>query len=626
MKKWNTNKSRTLYNIKYWGEGYFDINQNGEVIVSPTQEQATISLYKLALYLKNKGFSLPILVRFPSILHNRVSSLYNAFNTAMQQENYQANYTAVYPIKVNQQYHVIEAILKTGKTGLEAGSKSEMIAVLALASKNSIVICNGYKDREYIRLALIGHQMGIHTYLIIEKASELKLIIEEANNLDVVPRLGVRVKLAAIAKGKWQDSGGEKSKFGLNSAQILDIIALISEAGFKNSLQLMHFHIGSQIPNISDIQKGIYEAGRYYAELRALGVPIHTVDVGGGLGIDYEGMRSDSPCSVNYSMQEYANNIIYEFNEICNTLNLPKPNIITETGRAITAHHAVLITNIIDIEPISDTMTVQSASTTDPDIIQDLWHQLNNINQHSALEVYHNAVYWLNEIHTLFSYGIITLRQRAHAEQLYYAICWQVRDLLQTNPHAHAYREVLDELNDKLVDKYFANFSLFQSVPDAWAIDQLFPIMPLHRLNEYPNRRATLQDLTCDSDGQFKNYVSSDGIDTSLPVHTLIPNEPYLIGIFLIGAYQEILGDMHNLFGDTDSVNIHITADGSYELIAPIKGDTVRKMLNYVNFDTNQLLDSYKNSLQNTILSTEQQQLYLQELKAGLENYTYLKI
>lgn len=630
MSKWNTVKSKTLYNIKYWSEGYFDINQNGEVTVSPAQGQATVSLYKLAQDLKTQGFSLPILVRFPNILHHRVNSLHNAFKIAMQHENYNANYTAVYPIKVNQQHHVVEAILNSGQTGLEAGSKSELIAVLALASKNGIVICNGYKDREYIRLALIGQQIGIHTYLVIEKASELKLIIEEANNLDVIPRLGIRVKLASIAKGKWQNSGGEKSKFGLNSAQILDIITLINKAGFTNSLQLMHFHIGSQIPNIRDIQTGLREAGRYYAELCALGVPIHTVDVGGGLGIDYEGMRSRRPCSINYSIQEYANNVIYEFNEICNTLNLPKPNIITETGRAITAHHAVLITNIIDIEAVSE--SVQSASTNDPEIIQDLWRQLNTVTQDSALEVYHNAAYWLNEVHSMFYYGVINIKQRAHAEQLYYAICKQVRALLQHNSHARIYREVFDELNEKLADKYFANFSLFQSVPDAWAINQLFPIVPLHRLNEYPNRRATLQDLTCDSDGMFKNYVSSDGIDTSLPVHTLIPNEPYLIGIFLVGAYQEILGDMHNLFGDTNSVNIHITAEaeaegeGSYKLIAPIKGDTVRKMLKYVNFDPDQLLNSYCNSLQNTTLSVEQKQLYLQEFRAGLENYTYLKI
>jgi len=628
MSEWDIAQSRALYNIERWGEDYFDINENGEITVSPTPKQSAISLYQLAQDLKSQGFSLPILVRFPSILHHRVESLYNAFMTAMQQENYHANYTAVYPIKVNQQQHVVEAILNAeqGQVGLEAGSKSELMAVLALAPKNSIVICNGYKDREYIRLALIGQQMGIQIYLVIEKASELKRIIEEANNLEVVPRLGIRVKLASVAKGKWQDSGGEKSKFGLNSAQILEVIALISEAGFINSLQLMHFHIGSQIPNIRDIQKGLYEAGRYYAELRALGVPIHTVDVGGGLGIDYEGMRSRRPCSVNYSIQEYANNVIYEFSEICNTLNLPKPSIITETGRAITAHHAVLITNIIDIEPISETMTVQSASTTDPDIIQDLWHQLNNLNQYSALEVYHNAVYWLSEIHSMFSYGVINLRQRAHAEQLYYAICWQVRDLLQTNPHARAYREVLDELNDKLADKYFGNFSLFQSVPDAWAIEQLFPIVPLHRLNEYPSRRATLQDLTCDSDGQFKNYVSSDGIDTSLPVHTLIPNEPYLMGIFLVGAYQEILGDMHNLFGDTHSVSILMTAEGSYKVIAPIKGDTVRKMLNYVGFDTGWLLNAYRQRLQTAPLNAEQRQLYWQELEAGLDGYTYFEM
>ncbi len=620
MKGWNVSKSRTLYNIQHWSEGYFDINQAGEVTVSPTPKQANISLYKLAQDLKD----LPILVRFPNILHHRINSLYQAFNTAMQQKNYTANYTAVYPIKVNQQHHVIEAILNTGKTGLEAGSKSELMAVLALAPKDSIVICNGYKDREYIRLALIGQQIGIHTYLVIEKATELQLIIEEANNLDVIPRLGIRIKLASIAKGKWQNSGGEKSKFGLNSAQILDIIELINQAGFINSLQLMHFHIGSQIPNIRDIQKGLNEAGRYYAELRALGVPIHTIDVGGGLGIDYEGMRSRRPCSINYSIQEYANNVIHEFSEVCTAFNLPQPDIITETGRAITAHHAVLITNITDVETVSD--KIQPASTNDPEIIQDLWQQLNSITQHSALEVYHNAVYWLNEVHSMFAYGVINLKQRAHAEQLYYAICKQVRDLLQDKSHARIYREIFDELNEKLADKYFANFSLFQSVPDAWAIDQLFPIMPLHRLNEEPNRRATLQDLTCDSDGQFKRYVSSDGIDTSLPVHTFTPNEPYLIGIFLIGAYQEILGDMHNLFGDTNSVNVNITSDDSYELIAPIEGDTVKKMLNYVNFDTDQLLNNYNTSLQRTNLSSAQKQLYLQELTAGLENYTYLKI
>ncbi len=624
VQKWSAINSRKLYNIEHWSEGYFDIDQNGEVIVTSTSSQNNISLYRLIQELKNQGLSLPVLVRFPDILQNQVNSLYDAFTTAMQQEDYKANYIPVYPIKVNQQHQVIETILNTGKTGLESGSKSELIGILTLAPKDSIVICNGYKDREYIRLALIGQQIGINIYLVIEKTSELQLIVEEAKKLNVIPRLGVRVKLASIAKGKWQNSGGEKSKFGLNSAQILDIIDLINKAGFIDNLQLMHFHIGSQIPNIRDIQKGLQEAGRYYAELRALGVPINTIDVGGGLGIDYEGMRSRRPCSINYDIQEYANNVIHEFKEICNTFNLPQPNIITETGRAITAHHAVLITNITDTETISD--TIQPASANDPEIIQDLWKQLNGITKHSALEVYHNAVYWLHEVHNLFSYGVINLNQRAHAEQLYYAICTRVQMLLQDDSNSRIYREVCDELNEKLADKYFANFSLFQSVPDAWAIDQLFPIMPLHRLNEYPSRRATLQDLTCDSDGQFKNYISSNGIDTNLPVHAINSNEEYLLGIFLIGAYQEILGDMHNLFGDTHSVNVQIKADGNYELIAPIQGDTVKKMLDYVNFDTDQLLNIYNERLYKTNLSAEQKQLYLEELQAGLESYTYLKI
>ncbi len=527
MSKWNFINSQTLYNIKHWSEGYFNINKEGELVVSPSQDDTTLSLYKLAQDLKSQGLSFPILLRFPEILQQRVNNLHNAFNTAMQQKNYQAKYTAVYPIKVNQQHDVVEAILKTGQAGLEAGSKPELMAVLALSPKDGIVICNGYKDAEYIRLALIGQQMGMTVYLVIEKISELKLIIKEAKSLGVIPRLGVRVKLASIAKGKWQDSGGEKSKFGLNSAQILEIITELTEAGFINSLQLLHFHLGSQIPNIRDIQKGLYEAARYYAELQTLGVPIHTIDVGGGLGVDYEGMHSRRSCSINYTLQEYANNVIYEFNETCKTYNLPQPNIITESGRAITAHHAVLITNITDSETIPD--TIQAASDNDPEIIQDLWQQLKSVNQHSALEVYHNAEYWLNEVHSMFAYGVINLKQRAHAEQLYYAICKRIHALLKDNAHARIYRDVFDQLNEKLADKYFVNFSLFRSAPDAWAIDQLFPIVPLHRLDKCPEKRARLQDLTCDSDGQFKNYVTSEGIDSSLPVHELIPDEPYLI-------------------------------------------------------------------------------------------------
>jgi arginine decarboxylase len=622
-------QSKALYNIEHWSEGYFDINTTGEITVSPTKGQSTINLYELAQSFTANGLSLPVLVRFPNILHHRVESLCQAFAQAMQQEDYNANYTAVYPIKVNQQHHVVQEILKAGagRVGLEAGSKSELMAVLALApSEGGIVICNGYKDREYIRLALIGQQIGLRTYLVIEKASELELIIEESQNFKVTPRLGVRVRLASIGKGQWQNTGGEKGKFGLSATQVQQVFTRIQNADLTDSLQLMHFHIGSQIANIRDVQTALREAARYYAELRALGAPIQTIDVGGGLGIDYDGTRSRTACSMNYNIQEYANNIVYEFSALCEALDLPQPNIITESGRAMTAHHAVLITNVIDVEPTPGSEQPEPPADDDPTIIQDLWYGLTHLDQRSALEAYHDAVYWLSEAHSMFTHGVLNLAQRARVEQLYYATCWQVRNLLKTQSHSRAYREVLDELNDKLSDKYFSNFSLFQSVPDAWAIDQLFPIVPLHRLNEYPEHRGTVQDLTCDSDGQFENYVNSEGVDTSLPLHKPLSDQSYLLGIFLVGAYQEILGDMHNLFGDTYSVNVHIKPDGTYELVAPLEGDTVQTMLNYVNFDTGFLRNSYRKRLQAAPLIAEQRQAYLRELEAGLVGYTYLEI
>jgi arginine decarboxylase len=627
---WNIAHSRALYNLEHWSGGYFDINDTGELTVSPIPGQPALSLYELAQSLPAQGLSLPVLVRFSNILHHRVESLCQAFAQAMQQENYHATYTAVYPIKVNQQHHVVKEILSSGsgRVGLEAGSKSELMAVLALTPLDpGIIICNGYKDREYIRLALIGQQLGLCPYLVIEKLSELALIVEESRNLNVVPRLGLRVRLASIGKGKWLNTGGEKAKFGLSATQVLTVISQIKEINWLDSLQLMHFHIGSQVANVRDIQQALREAARYYAALRALGVPIQTVDVGGGLGIDYEGTRSRNDCSMNYSIQEYANNVIHEFWNICNTQNLPQPNIITESGRAMTAHHAVLITNINDVEYAPGEMQAVPITPDDPTIIRDLWEGLNNLSQRSVLEVYHDAIYWRSEVNTLFTHGFLSLSQRAQAEQLYYATCWQVRNLLLASPYSRTYREVLDELNEKLADKYFGNFSLFQSCPDAWAIKQLFPMMPLHRLQERPERRARLQDLTCDSDGQFHNYVEGGGVDTSLPLHVWRPGEPYLLGIFLVGAYQEILGDMHNLFGDTCSVNVVMNPDGSYELVAPLEGDTVQNMLNYVNFDTSFLRNTYRKRLQvATHLTVEQRQAYLRELEAGLVGYTYLEM
>lgn len=627
INSWDIAQARTLYHIEHWSNGYFDINEQGEVTVSPLPGQKPLSLFELAQNFTVQGLSFPVLVRFPDILRHRVMSLCYAFTIAMQQKNYQAHYTAVYPIKVNQQHHVVKEILSSGEgqVGLEAGSKSELMAVLALAPVNQgVVICNGYKDREYIRLALIGQQLGLRPYIVIEKVSELSFILEESRQLNVMPHLGLRVRLASIGKGKWQNTGGDKSKFGLSSAQVLEVMTHLKEHGFLEALQLMHFHIGSQVANIRDIQQALQEAARYYAELRSLNVPIQIIDIGGGLGIDYDGTQSRTACSMNYNIQEYANSVIHEFWSICHAHDLPHPHIISESGRAMTAHHAVLITNVTDTESIPNESHV-FVSEQDPSILKDLWEGLNHLNQRSALEIYHDAVHWLNEAHTMFTHGVLGLTQRAQAEQLYYAICWQVHTLLKNNSHYRAYREILDELNERLADKYFCNFSLFQSVPDAWAIDQLFPIMPLHRLNEQPDRRARIQDLTCDSDGQFEHYVDGEGVGTSLAVHTFRPYDPYILGIFLVGAYQEILGDMHNLFGDTYSVNVHFNKDGSYEWVSPLEGDTVQTLLNYVNFDTGFLRNSYRKRLQAAPLTAEQRQAYLRELEAGLVGYTYLE-
>ncbi|OUD15352.1 biosynthetic arginine decarboxylase [Thioflexithrix psekupsensis] len=624
---WNYEKSRALYHLEYWGGGYFDINAEGEMIVYPKPGKQAINLQELAQSFAAHGLSLPVLVRFPDILHHRIQLLCEAFDEAMHAENYSARYTAVYPIKVNQQHHVVEEILHAGRdrVGLEAGSKSELMAVLALAPANGgTVICNGYKDREYIRLALIGQQLGMKPCLVIEKLSEVNLIIEESRNLGIRPRLGIRIRMASVGRGLWEDTGGEKAKFGLSAAQILQLIEHLKSVDLLSCLHLMHFHLGSQIGNVRDIQKAIREAGRYYAELRTLGVEINTLDVGGGLGVDYDGSRSRNSFSINYNVREYARVIVHEFNKICTQANLPFPDIITESGRAMTAHHAVLITNVIDTELAPGVQDPTPVDEQQPEILQSLWQGLNRLNQRSALEIYYDACYSLTEAHTEFAQGHLSLAQRAHAEQLYHITCQKVQVALQSKARLH--REASDELSEKLADKFFCNFSLFQSVPDAWGIKQVFPIMPLHRLNERPSRRAKIQDLTCDSDGQFRHYVDSEGIGTSLPVHLPDNDQPYLLGIFLVGAYQEILGDMHNLFGDTFSVNVHLTDDGGYELVEPVEGDTVQKLLQYVNIDTDQVRNIYRKRLQAAKhLTAEQRLSYSRELDAGLMGYSYLE-
>jgi arginine decarboxylase len=626
MTDWSIQRSRDVYNIAHWSDGFFDINDSGRVVAYPDGQRGHpgIDLIDLADTMQAEGLTLPILVRFTDILTQRLTRLQRAFAHAMAEYGYQGGFKGVYPIKVNQQRGVVEEVINQG-LGLEAGSKPELLAALALSTQpGAIVVCNGYKDREYIRIALIGQRLGHRVYIILEKLSELDIVLDEAKKMGITPCLGIRVRLGTKGAGKWQDTGGEKSKFGFSAAQVLSVVERLKKAGQLSLLQLLHFHLGSQIANIADIQRGMRECARYYSELRALDVPIHTVDVGGGLGVDYEGTRSRSFCSMNYSIQEYANNIVYTLEEVCNEKNLPHPTIITESGRAMVAHHAMLIVNVIDVEHVMpENQPLKPVVAEDAAVLRELWDGYSNISERSASEVYHDACYWMSEVRSRYNLGILTLAERARAEEIYIATCHKASDLLKHSVRAH--REVLDEVNEKLADKFFCNFSLFQSLPDAWAIDQVFPIMPLSRLDEKPTRRAVLQDITCDSDGRVDNYVDGEGIDTTLPLVPYHPGQPYLLGIFLVGAYQEILGDMHNLFGDTHSVHVELQPNGGYRLSHPIRGDLVENVLRYVHLDSQELLTSYRAQFARANLPAQDAEAYLETLQEGLMGYTYLE-
>ncbi|NIC07092.1 biosynthetic arginine decarboxylase [Billgrantia bachuensis] len=627
-------RARRTWNIDQWGSGYFDVDDSGHALVRPLGSEAegpALPLAPLVDQLREAGLRLPVLVRFSDILHDRVEQLCEAFDLAMTEEEYIGGYTAVYPIKVNQQRRVVEEILATrerghGRVGLEAGSKPELLAVLALSADGpSLIVCNGYKDREYIRLALMGEKLGHRVYLVVEKFSELPLILEEAESLGVTPRIGLRARLASVGMGKWQDTGGEKSKFGLTAAQMLAVVERLREAGSLASLQLVHFHLGSQIANIRDIQFGLRECARFYQSLLALGAPIDTVDVGGGLGIDYEGTRSRSFCSINYSMREYARNVVSAFAQACAEAEIPHPHLISESGRALTAHHAVLIANVIGEERVNDEAPERLAED-DPQL-DELWrvHDLlgDSVEPRELVEAWHDLLQAMSEMHDRFIMGLADITVRAEAEGVYFAACARLRERLDSRNRAH--REIIDELAEKLADKLFVNFSLFQSVPDVWGIDQIFPVLPLTGLNREPTRRGVIQDITCDSDGRIDGYVDGQGVETTLPLPEWREDEERLLGFFLVGAYQEILGDLHNLFGDTDSVDAALDENGDWVLSHAQQGDRVSDVLAYVNFDAKVLRDRLAGQLQESGLSAEEQAHFLDDLSAGLQGYTYLE-
>ncbi len=602
---WSIQQAELLYAIKNWGEAYFGINQKGHVRITPKSgAHDELDLYEITQQLLTKDFSLPILLRFPDILRDRIHALQNAFAVTCREMGYQGHYTPVYPIKVNQQDTVVENILAAGNVGLEAGSKPELLAILGLAKKG-LVICNGYKDRAYIRLTLMGLKLGLEVFIVLEKPSELEIIIEESAKLNIPPLLGVRVRLSSISAGKWQNSGGEKSKFGFHAAELLKLIEHLQQSQLLGNLKLMHFHMGSQVANIHDIKHALTEATQLFSELHRLGAPIEIVDAGGGLGIDYEGTRSRHECSVNYSLEEYAHNIVRSFVDICSKKQLPHPDIITESGRAITAHHAVLVTNVIDLESLQE----QNGIFQQP---------LNT----SIMEAWHDSQFSVVESRVRFAQGELNLEQLAAHEQLHLEQCLAIAANL--DPDIRSHQEIKRELDIKLADKVFCNLSIFQSMPDIWGINQIFPIMPIHRLNEKPTRRAVIQDLTCDSDGRIDWYIDNQNLENTLPLHPLETSQPYLIGFFLLGAYQEILGDMHNLFGDTHSINVELTEQG-YRFSDYLEGEHVSDVLDYVHIDTEKLKAAYQQKLAESQLSETEKTYYQQELFAGLTAYTYLE-
>ena len=625
MTNWSTDAARARYNIPQWSEGYVDVNAAGHLTVQPFKQGVAVDLHALALQLPKEGLEWPVLVRFTDILRDRVDALTGAFAQVIAEYEYQGAYTAVYPIKVNQQKAVVEAIVQHGgaRVGIEAGSKPELAAVLGLALPGSVIVCNGYKDRAYIRRALIGQKLGHKVYIVVEKLSELPLVIAESKNLDVAPLIGLRVRLANMSESTQQNTGGEKSKFGLTTPQVLLALEMMQKAGLADAVRMIHFHLGSQVANVQDVARGMREAARFYVELRRLGAPIEVVDVGGGLGVDYEGTRSRSHCSMNYSLREYARSIVRTLQEICAEAQEPEPALISESGRALTAHHAVLIANVVDSEVIG-TPKISKPATDAPAVAHELYECLNELVERGPLESLHEADTLLAEAHAHYAEGKLTLTQRAWCEQATHAIARAVAPLLDDGIRAH--REALEHLRERLSSKYFCNFSVFQSVPDAWAIDQVFPILPIHRLNEEPSERVRLCDLTCDSDGRLDSYVDREGITPTLALHALREGEPYLLGFFMVGAYQEILGDMHNLFGDTNAVNVVLDAKapGGWRLDDAEYGDRTDELLRYVHLAPEQLTEAYRQKFAASQLPQGIREALLAELEAGLSGYTYL--
>ncbi|MEK7404002.1 MAG: biosynthetic arginine decarboxylase [Acidobacteriota bacterium] len=627
--RWTTADAAELYDVASWGKGYFSVGDNGHLRVHPTKEPSRcIDLKELVDTLVLRGISLPILVRFGEILRHRLSEIHQAFQSSIAEHGYQGGYSCVYPIKVNQQRQVIEELLEFGRAyrfGLEAGSKPELLAVLAVADNDTPIICNGFKDDEYIEMVMLAKKIGRQIIPVVEKYTELDLIIEHAQRIGVRPAIGLRLKLASRGSGRWKSSGGYRSKFGLTVSEALRALEQLKALGMADCLELLHFHLGSQITNIRWIKAAVIEAARIYAELVRAGAGLKYLDVGGGLGVDYDGSQTDFESSVNYTLQEYANDVVYHVQNVCDEAGVPHPVIVSESGRAVVAYHSMLIFNVLGVSGLGEEDIQRELSPDAEQPLIDLQETYRSLGAKNLLEAYHDAQQALDQALNLFSLGYLTLEQRSLAESFYWAICRRIQRLAKELDYMP---EELEGLDAMLSDTYFCNFSLFQSIPDSWAIKQLFPIMPIHRLEERPVRPAILGDISCDSDGKVDQFIDRRDVKRTLPLHTF-NGEAYYLGAFLIGAYQEILGDLHNLFGDTNAVHVSLNGSGEVILDNVIKGDTVREVLEYVQFNSEMLLSQLRRDVETAVregrIGYEESGRLLRFYEEGLRGYTYLE-
>ena len=630
MKKWTIEDSKELYNMGGWGTSYFGINDKGDVYVTPCKDNTQIDIRDIMDELALRDITPPVLLRFPDILDNRIEKTSSCFEKAAKEYDYKGESFIIYPIKVNQMQPVVEEIISHGRKfnlGLEAGSKPELHAVIAVqCQSDSLIICNGYKDQSYIELALLAQKMGKRIFIVVEKLNELDIIARIAKKLGVRPNLGVRIKLASSGSGKWEESGGDASKFGLTSSELLAALEILESKGMKDCLKLIHFHIGSQITKIRRIQTALREASQFYIQMHKMGYDVEFVDCGGGLGVDYDGTRSsNSESSVNYSIQEYVNDCLYTFIEAANANGIKHPNLITEGGRSLSAHHSVLVIDVLETASLPEMNEEYEPTPESHKLVKDLYEIWDNLNPRTMMEDWHDAEQIREEALDLFSHGMVDLQTRAEIERMYWSVCREVNSMAKSMKHLPEELKGLDKL---LADKYFCNFSLFQSLPDSWAIDQLFPIVPLQRLDERPTRSATIQDITCDSDGKIANFVTNRHLSHILPVHTIKKNDPYYLGVFLVGAYQEILGDMHNLFGNTNAVHISVK-DGKYNIDQIFDGETVEEVLSYVQYNPKKLVRQLEiwvtKSVKAGKISLEEGKEFLSNYRSGLYGYTYLE-